>query len=70
MSVLLKVEKFTTFTIESGVKCKAIACKINGEDSFFVPDGWQEELSARSIPFEAVEESKVELPTLNFNEDD
>lgn len=70
MSILLKVEKFASFTIGTGVICKAIPCKIDGNDAFFVPDGWQAELSYRSIPFMEVDETIVDLPTLNFEIDD
>lgn len=69
MSILLKVQKFNTFTVSESVKCKAIPCKVNGEDAFFVPDGWQDELTSREIPFEEVDETTIELPTLNFNQD-
>lgn len=67
--ILLKVDKFTTFygEINKGIRCKSMPCKINGIDSFYVPDGWQEDLNIKGIPFTEIDDSEVEVPTQEIN---
>jgi len=46
MSKILKVELFEPFMV-GGTRCVPVAY----EDGFFVPDGWQEELTEREIDY-------------------
>jgi hypothetical protein len=46
MSKILKVEPFEPFMV-NGTRCVPVAY----EDGFFVPDGWQEELTERGIDY-------------------
>lgn len=65
--LLILDKEFEPFVSSWGVNCIAAPCKVSGEDKFLVPDGWQEELIARKIPFREVFKSEVtDIGTPNF----
>jgi hypothetical protein len=56
--LLLIAQPFTPFTSSWGVQCEAMPCN----EGYFVPDGWQEELTARNIEFTEVSENEITFP--------
>ena len=57
--LLLLQTNFTPFISAWGVQCEATPCN----EGFIVPDGWQEELTARGIAFTEVNENEITFPT-------
>jgi hypothetical protein len=59
---LLKVENFSQFTSSWGAKCKP--CKIG--DFYYLPLGWEEELTKRGKTFTVVNVDKSLIDLINI----
>lgn len=66
MSKLLITSNFEPFKgeVNKGIICMPMPCVLNNEAAFYVPNGWQEDLTNNNISFTEVDESEIILPIL------
>jgi hypothetical protein len=62
MSKVLITPTFAPFTASWGVVCEPTPCIYNGSPAYFVPDGWQEELTEHGVTYTEVDSEEITFP--------